>query len=340
MDEIVREIEAGRGVSAERAEALAVALGEGRLAGDEAGRVLEALRRRGETAAEVAGFVRGMRRLARPAPGIDGAGAIDIVGTGGDGAHTVNLSTGAALLAAACGLRVVKHGNRSISSRCGSADVLEALGMKLDLDDQQAAGALARHGLVFLFAPRYHPAFARVGPVRRALGGRTIFNMLGPLLNPARPGLGLIGAYSASAAGLMAGALSELEPGGRFMVVHGLNGWDEPTPCGAFEAWRVGWRGAGSVERVTIDPAGAGVARCEEAALRGGDAAENARIIRGALTDRPGPVREALVLGAGLALHIAGRAGTLGEGVLMARGVVERGGAGAWLSAVTEGGGA
>ena len=185
-------------------------MAQGELAPALAGGLLVALRQKGETAEEIRGFARGMRELARR-PAIAPGPYVDIVGTGGDGSHSLNLSTGSALLAAACGLPVVKHGNRSVSSRCGSADVLAALGLPIPLDETAAAECLARVGFTFLFAPHYHPAMKHIAPVRQALGVRTVFNVLGPLVNPAAPPFHVIGAFSDSVAALMAETLAGMD---------------------------------------------------------------------------------------------------------------------------------
>ncbi|MBV1705473.1 MAG: anthranilate phosphoribosyltransferase, partial [Hyphomicrobiales bacterium] len=194
-----------------------------------AGAILAALRAKGLTAVEVRGFAGAMRALARkpnlPAP-VD---AIDIVGTGGDASGSLNLSTGAALLTAAAGMPVVKHGNRSISSRCGSADLIEELGLTLPLDEEAAARCLRETGFTFLFAPYFHPAMKAIAPVRAALGVRTVFNLLGPLTNPASPRFRLIGAYDAASARLIADAVAGTDSE-RAWVVHGAAGWDEATP--------------------------------------------------------------------------------------------------------------
>ncbi len=198
-----------------------------------AGAVLAALRTKGVNADEVRGFAKGMRRLARRPHIPAEVRGIDVVGTGGDSSGSVNISTGTALLTAACGVPVLKHGNRSVSSRAGSADVLEALGLKIPLDEKQAADCLAASGFTFLFAPHFHPAMKTVAPVRTALGVRTIFNILGPLMNPATPPFHLIGAFSLDIARLIADTLSGMEIE-RTFVVHGAEGWDEPTPIGPF----------------------------------------------------------------------------------------------------------
>ena len=216
-----------------------------------AGAVLVALRMKGEIAAEIRGFATAMRELARD-PGIPaGAPTVDCVGTGGDGSGSVNISTGAALLAAASGVRVVKHGNRAVSSKSGSADVLEALGLPLPLDEKAAVRCLEETSFTFLFAPFYHPAMKSIAPVRAAMGVRTVFNLLGPLSNPARPPFGVIGAFSPSVARLMADTLSGMDIE-RVFVVHGEPGWDEATPVGPFLLYDVR---PGQVEEQHRDPA-------------------------------------------------------------------------------------
>ena len=294
-------------LSADAAGALLVALTQPDLPPAQAGALLAALRSKGVTADELRGFALAMRSLARqPAiPASTAAAAVDIVGTGGDKSGSYNLSTGAALLAAAAGLTVVKHGNRSVSSRAGSADVLEALGLALPLDEQRAADCLAATGFTFLFAPHYHPAMKSVAPVRAAMGVRTVFNILGPLTNPAAPGFHVIGAYSEPVARLMAGALAGM-PLQRAFVIHGAGGWDEPTPLGEFLLLDVQ---RGQVRESRRGPSDYGLATCSERELMGGDAPYNAaalqRVLRGA---EHGGHRDALVLGAALALEVTGRA--------------------------------
>src|SRR5271155_4307041 len=236
-----------------------------------AGALLAALRAKGVTADEVRGFASAMRDLARKPNLPAGLDAIDIVGTGGDGSGSLNLSPGAALLAAACGLPVVKHGNRSISSRSGSADLMEAIGFTLPLDENRAAECFAATGFTFLFAPYFHPAMKVLAPIRAALGVRTVFNLLGPLTNPAAPRFHLIGAYDAATAELMAHSLAGMQIE-RAWVVHGAAGWDEATPIGPFLAFDVR---DNKIQRMEIDPAEFGIARCRTEQLAGGDAAYN-----------------------------------------------------------------
>lgn len=268
-----------------------------------AGALLAALRAKGESAAEIRGFALAMRELARRPAVADGPDHVDIVGTGGDGSHSLNLSTGSALLAAACGLSVVKHGNRSVTSKSGSADVLAALGLPMPLDEQAAGRCLEETGFTFLFAPHYHPAMKHIAPIRIALGVRTVFNILGPLVNPAEPPCHVIGAPSEPVAELMASTLAGL-PMRRAFVIHGAAGWDEATPIGPFICYDVS---AGNVDRGVRDPGDYGMARCGEDALRGSDAASNAARLRAALRGGDTPAHaDALVLGAALALEVTG----------------------------------
>src|SRR6266853_126436 len=216
-----------------------------------AGAMLAALSTKGLVADEVRGFAQAMRRLARRPDLPAQLRAVDIVGTGGDASGSLNISTGTALLTAACGVPVVKHGNRSVSSRCGSADVLEALGLGIPADGEAAAASLAATGFTYLFAPHYHPATRAIGPIRTALGVRTVFNILGPLVNPAQPPLNLVGAFSVDVARLMADTFKGL-PIERTFVIHGAAGWDEPTPIGPFTVFDVR---PGRVERGVRSPA-------------------------------------------------------------------------------------
>ncbi len=243
-----------------------------------------------------------MRAAARPVRvDAEGPTLIDTCGTGGDGSHTINISTGAALVLAACGLRVVKHGNRSISSKSGSADVLEALGIALPAGPEQAEAQLARTGYTFLFAPHFHPSMKAVVPVRRAMKIRTAFNLLGPLTNPARPKHQVVGAFSVDACRLMAGALSGMDIE-RCAVVFGAPGWDEATPIGPFRKWEVT---RGKVVELEVDPLEAyGIARCEAGELAGGEASENAEALRQVFAGKPGPHRDAIVLNAAIALEL------------------------------------
>jgi anthranilate phosphoribosyltransferase len=230
---------------------------------------------------------------------------VDVVGTGGDSSGSFNLSTGAALLAAAAGAEVVKHGNRSVSSRSGSFDVLAALGLDVPWDAARAAHIFEQTGFTYLFAPSFHPAMKAVAPVRQAMGARTIFNLVGPLANPARAPHLVVGVFSADAARMMADTLSGMDIT-RAFVIHGEPGWDEPTPVGPYLLFDVM---PGQVDETVEDPADWGIDRCAPRDLIGGDAEVNAAAIRSVFSGEMGPHRDALVLGASLALRVTGSGG-------------------------------
>lgn len=305
------------------------ALAEGDVPPAMAGALLAALRAKGEDADEIRGFAREMRTRARQPAIAAETPAVDVVGTGGDGSGSYNLSTGAGLLAAAAGALVVKHGNRSVSSKSGSADVLETLGVPLELPPEAAGHCLAAAGFVFLFAPIYHPAMKAVVPVRQALRVRTVFNVLGPLTNPAQPPFQVIGAYREDVAALMANALSGL-PIERAFVIHGENGWDEATPVCPFTVFDVR---PGVVTRTTRTPEDYALARCAPEDLAGGDAAYNAAALKAVMTgeDR-GAHADALLLAASLVLEVAGLAATPEAGVEQARAAIDDGRAAAVLA--------
>uniref|UniRef100_A0A7S2FP51 anthranilate phosphoribosyltransferase n=1 Tax=Haptolina brevifila TaxID=156173 RepID=A0A7S2FP51_9EUKA len=270
------------------------------------------LRAKGETPSEVAGMVSVMREhMVR----VNSGGAcIDIVGTGGDGYHTVNFSTAASLVAAACGARVAKHGNRSVSSQCGSADVLEELGIVIALPAEGIERCLTQASIAFMFAPGFHPAMKNVVPVRKALGVRTVFNILGPLLNPAACARGLIGVYSEPMVSLMAHALHQL--GAEMVMVVHCGGLDELAPIAVATIATVTPSG---VEMGTLDPFAMGFAKCTIDDLKGGTAVENAAILRQILSGNlPGPVTDTVVLNAGAGLFVAGIASSVAEGCKLA----------------------
>jgi anthranilate phosphoribosyltransferase len=284
--------------------------------------LLIALRAKGETAEEVRGFATAMRQLAKETTIPDGMIAADIVGTGGDGSGSLNISTGTALLTAACGVPVIKHGNRSVSSKSGSADVLEAMGIPLPKDPESATACLSECGFTFLFAPFFHPAMKAIAPVRGAMGVRTVFNILGPLTNPARPPFNLIGAFDLPTARLMADTLAGMDIR-RAFVIHGEPGWDEATPVGPFTLFDVT---PGEVTEETRDPADAGIARCTPRDLAGGDAEVNAGALEAALSGADkGPHRDALVLGAALVLELTGKVSSLEDGVRRAGAAIDAG---------------
>ena len=321
------------GESLEEREAyeLMMHLGEGDMQPALAGALLAGLRAKGETADEIRGFATAMRELAVHPEIPDGAPTVDTVGTGGDGSGSLNLSTGTGLLAAAAGARVVKHGNRSVSSRSGSADMLECLGMPLPLHEDAAVACLEATGFTFLFAPAYHPAMKAVVPVRAALAVRTVFNMLGPLTNPAAPPFQLIGAWSQPAAKLMADTLAGM-PIERAFVVHGAPGWDEASPVGEFVLYDVR---PGAVAESRRTPEEYGIGRCAAGDLAGGDAEHNARELRRVFDgDDTGAHRDALLMGASLVLEVQGSARDPKDGVDLAAAALDDGRAAALLDAM------
>ena len=329
--ELLQQLSERRDLTQAQAEELLEHLTSAELAPAMAGALLAALSTKGVVADEVRGFALSMRRLARRPDIPPDLRAIDIVGTGGDASGSVNISTGTALLTAACGVPVVKHGNRSVSSRCGSADVLEALGVAIPGDGAAAGACLAATGFTYLFAPHFHPATARVAPIRAALGVRTVFNILGPLVNPAQPPFHLIGAYSLDVARLMADTLAGL-PIERSFVVHGAGGWDEPTPIGPFTVFDV------RPHHVTAgvrSPDDYGLAACQPGALAGGDAAYNARALEAVLdgADR-GAHRDCLLLGTALALEVVGEVREPGAGIARAAAALDGGAARQLLAAL------
>jgi anthranilate phosphoribosyltransferase len=292
------------------------------------GALLAALAVRGETEDEVVGFARVMRERAVP---LRSEGAIDTCGTGGDGAGTFNISTVASFVVAGCGVPVAKHGNRSASGSCGSADVLEALGVRLDPPVATVQRSLDEAGWAFLFAPGFHAATRHaVGP-RKELGVRTCFNLLGPLTNPARPAGQVVGVPRPHLAGFLARCLQRLGVP-RAWVVHGA-GLDELSLCGPTE---VAALEDGTVRTFTVAPEDAGLSRCAPETLQGGDAARNAAIARDVLEGRPGPARDVVVLNAAAALVVAGRAANLREAAGQAAAAIDEGRASAVLQKVLQ----
>ena len=314
----------GESLAESEAAALMHDLAAGEIEPALGGALLAGLRAKGETADEIRGFAMAMRDLALHPDIPEGAPTVDTVGTGGDGSGSLNLSSGTGLLAAACGARVVKHGNRSISSKSGSADMLEQLGMPLPLDEKAVIDCLAALNFTFLFAPAFHPAMKAIMPVRNSLGVRTVFNMLGPLTNPAAPPCQLIGAFSQDAARLMADTLAGM-PIERAFVVHGDPGWDEATPVGDFVLFDVH---PGAVDETVRTPEQYGLNRCAPEELAGADAAYNANELRRVFNgEDKGPHRDALLMGTSLVLEVLGTAKDAKEGVDMAAAGIDEGAA-------------
>ncbi|MFZ0663344.1 MAG: anthranilate phosphoribosyltransferase [Acidobacteriaceae bacterium] len=289
--------------------------------------LLTAMATRGETADELTGVAEAMRKLAVPVPLTDEERArlVDTCGTGGDGLGTFNISTGAALVAVAAGAHVAKHGNRAVTSQCGSADVLEALGVPVTLTPDAAVACLRATGFMFLYAPALHPALKRVQPVRRALGFRTIFNLSGPLTNPAGAPAQVMGVYSGAKLMLAAEAMARL--GIRCgMVAHGRNGMDEIALSVTDAVVVTGGDGHPRVARVRYSPEMFGMKRAAVRDLAGGTtAAENAAILESVFVGERGPRRNIVVVNAAAALHLGGVAGTIEEGVQRAADAIDSG---------------
>ena len=291
--------------------------------------VLGAMTSRGETAEELAGFVDAMREAATPMPlsAVERSQLVDTCGTGGDGADTFNISTASALVAAAAGAKVAKHGNRAITSKSGSADVLEALGIPVDLSPEAAADAIREHGFAYLHAPAMHTAMRAVLPVRRALGVRTAFNLLGPLTNPAGAQAQIMGVYAADRVAVVAETMLLLGTRHAF-VVHGFvdssktRGMDELSISGPSLVAEVK---DGSITRRTVVPEDFGLERASIAMLRGGGAQENAAILHAIFAGKPGPARDVVVLNAAAVLVTANRAPDLGAGILVAQQAIDSG---------------
>lgn len=291
--------------------------------------LLVALRMRGETVDELAGFAAAMRERALrvEAP----PGTIDVVGTGGDGSRSFNISTTAALVAAAAGIPVAKHGNRAITSAAGSADVLDALGVRIDHDPASAARAIRELGFAFLFAPAYHPAMRHAMPTRRELGVRTAFNVLGPLTNPAGVGRLVVGAADPATAPKIAEVLRRLGVE-RAFVVHGA-GVDELPLDGSGVVYDVTPEG---VERRAVDPVALGLRHAATTALAGGTPTENAALVESVLRGQDGVRREVVLLNAAAALVVAGRAPSLEAGIALAAETIDAGRAAALLDRLRE----
>lgn len=331
--EATRKVSGGAALSRAEAEAAMEELLSGRASDDEIAGLLAALRAKGATVEELVGFARAIRRHAEPIfadgrrpPGI----LLDTCGTGGGSGRTFNISTAAAFVVAGAGVRVAKHGNRSFSSACGAADVMEALGVKLELSPLRVGACIEQVGIGFLFAPAVHTAMKHAMAARRRLGGQTVFNLLGPLTNPAGASAQLLGVFDRGAVDLLANALRELGAE-RAFVVHGSDGLDEISISAETSVAEV--RDA-AVRRYTITPEDFGLARAPLESLRGGDAAENAGLLRRILGSEAGPPRDVVLANAAAALVAAGLAAEFREGMRLAAESIDSGAARGKLDAL------
>ena len=320
LTDAIDRLAAGADLSAAEAERVLAEVMGGNASETQTAGFLIALRTKGESVSEIAGLASAMRSFAlRVDAGDD---LVDTAGTGG-GRPTFNVSTTAALIAAGAGCRVAKHGNRSATSQCGSADVLEALGARIDLEPEQVAACIDSVGFGFMFAPRHHSAMKYVVPVRKELAVRTVFNLLGPLTNPAGAKRQVIGVSDPGKLETMAAALGELGTE-RALVVSSADGLDEFSVSGSTRVVELNY---GRLETYDVSPAEVGLEPAPDGAVRAGDPAENARLLRSVLAGEPGPERSLAVLNAGAAIHVAGRAESLAEGVRSAERTIDSGAA-------------
>jgi anthranilate phosphoribosyltransferase len=308
----------GRTLSVDEARLAMGAVMDGDATPAQLAAMLMGLRMRGETLEELAGFASAMRERVLKVEAPDGA--IDVVGTGGDGSGTFNISTAAALVVASTGVPVAKHGNRAITSRSGSADVLEALGIRIDHDAESAGRALREFGFAFMFAPNFHPAMKHAGPTRREIGIRTSFNLIGPLTNPAGVRRAVIGVGDPAAAGRIA-EVAALLGTDRTLVVHGAGVDELPLDGSGVVHDVVG----GGILSFAVDIDGLGLGRAPTSALAGGTAAENAAILESILGGETGPRRDVVLLNAGAAFVAAGTVAGIAEGVAGARAALDAG---------------
>jgi len=301
------------------------AIMEGNATGAQIGAFLTAMRLKGESVDEIAGAAMALRDRCVRLPGYDGAASKDLVdtcGTGGDGAGTINVSTLAAITAAGAGARVAKHGNKSVSSLCGSANLLTALGVRIDVLPRVSARCLKEAGFAFLFAPLYHPAMKSVGPARQEMGIRTLFNLIGPLCNPAGVRRQIMGVYSEDLVGLVAGVLSRLDCE-RAMVVASSDGLDEISVCAPTTVANL--NEGGKINVLTMDPDDLGIKTHKPDSLKGGDPDHNAALSLELLKGAHGAIRDAVVVNAGAALVVSGKAQDMNEGIDMAGASIDSG---------------
>jgi len=319
ISEVLKSVAKGETLDASTAEAFMNRMMTGETTPIQTAGLLAAMAVRGETVDEIVGFARAMRNHALS---LDiSYEVVDTCGTGGDGADTFNISTAAAFVSAAAGVPIAKHGNRAVSSRSGSADVLQALGARIDLNEYEAIQCLAETNLCFLFAPSYHPAMKHAAEPRKQLGFRTIFNILGPLTNPAGANRQVLGVFRADLVGKVASALAVLGTK-HALVVHGAGGIDELSLAGETLVAEVK---NGVVTEYRVSPSQFGLQTAPLEAVVGGDSAYNADLLRQVLSGGTGPQRDVVVLNAGAVLYVGGRVASIGEGITLAQRVIDGG---------------
>ena len=319
IKEAIRALVDGRSLSMEEASSVMEEIMEGKATPAQFGAFVTALRLKGETVDEITGLARTMRSKAIPVN--TSTPVVDTCGTGGDGAGTFNISTAAAFVVAATGLKVAKHGNRAMSSHCGSADVLEALGVKIDLSAGQVEQCLEEVGIGFMFAPLFHPAMKYAAAPRREISIRTVFNILGPLTNPAGARSQVLGVADGSLLEKMATVLKGLDSR-HALIVHGEDGLDEITVSGKSRIYELK---NGAIKSYSVSPEDFGLSRAEAGSLKGGSANENADLLRHVLAGTDGPRRDAVLMNAAAALVAGDRVSTLKDGVTLAHQLIDSG---------------
>ena len=319
IKEVIGALVSGRSLTMEEAASVMEEIMQGEATPAQFGAFVTALRLKGETVDEIAGLARTMR--AKAVPVTIAEPVVDTCGTGGDGSSTFNISTAAAFVAAGAGLKVAKHGNRAMSSQCGSADVLEALGVRIELNAEQLQSCLQEVGIGFMFAPTFHPAMKYAAAPRREIGIRTVFNILGPLTNPAGAKAQVLGVAEGSLVEKLTLVLQSLGCH-HALVVHGEDGLDEITVTGKTQVCELK---DNDITSYAINPEDFGLSRASLDSLRGGTAGENAALLRGILAGAPGPQRDAVLMNASAALLVGDRVGTLKEGVSLAGEVIDGG---------------
>lgn len=319
IQEAISRLIEGESLTTDEAAQVMNEIMEGEVTPAQFGAFVTALRLKGETVEEIAGFVKTMRTKAIPV--LTKEPVVDVVGTGGDGMNTFNISTAAAFVVAGTGQKVAKHGNRAASSKCGAADVLEALGVKFDLGPEEVQKCVEEVGIGFMFAPAFHPAMKYAGPPRREIGIRTVFNIIGPLTNPAGAKTYLLGVADTSLVEKLALVLQSLDCD-HALVVHGEDGLDEITVTGKSHVCELK---DGKINTYTIEPGDFGLVKAGLNDLKGGDAAENAALLKDILGGKKGPQRDIVVLNAAAALVASNKAKSIEEGIKMAIDSIDKG---------------